>query len=184
MPPLSLPDIPFRFPRRQRPARSVIGLCLEQALSVRSTTAGLFAHTVCAWRTAMRNAELSLFLFDGASAAGMLHMRPNWTIAGVITVRWLSSTRASRPRSDDGPSRLGENLDSAHTNVNNLAGFLRHRDPTVTRPAPSRRNSCTGQAACTNSSADRARVAARHEIVDNIADATLASGEPRQGRNR
>lgn len=124
MPLRSLPDIPFRVLDDSALVRPTFGLRLRPALSVGSATAGLFAHIVCAWRTAMRNAELFLFLAAGVPAAGMLHLRPSWTILAVIAVRWHLSTVVSRPAWVVRRARLGENLDFTSINVNNLAGPL------------------------------------------------------------
>lgn len=124
MPLRSLPDIPFRLLDDSALVRPTFGLRLGPALSVGSAAAGLFAHIVCAWRTAMRNAELFLFLAAGAPAPGMLHLRPSWTVLAVIAVRWHLSTLVSRPARVVRRARLGENLDFTSINVNNLAGLL------------------------------------------------------------
>ena len=102
MPRRSLPDIPFRFLDIKARRSPGPGSASRPARSAGSIIAGLFAHLVCAWRTAMRNVELSLFLAVGASAAGMLYMRPNRAILVVIAVRWLLSTAALPLRSGGG----------------------------------------------------------------------------------
>jgi len=92
----SLPDVPFPSPRRLRPQSLRHPRSASNLRSAEGLHCGMETLLVCAWRTAMRNAEISCSLLPDP-------------------IRFQPSTAP--------PSRvvLGENLDAADTTVNNLA---------------------------------------------------------------